>query len=365
MTSTSTSPDPEPEEEAHSVKIVSIVTHHTLVAGNVASTGAKSRVAKPSTAKAKKTEALDIENLEEYKAFAKEIKTVSPTKVTIFVDMVEIQKHWSRRGGRDGSDNEDVHGDNPGLYNSNGMTDLERSLARFRGILEKRYQNDHNAGYTYINLKTATLYPLTPQMMKEWAHTMLTVTSMMAKQTETIHQPTWGSVVANGPCSVALHPAHITAGVNVAAPPNISDIGHMATIISSLMGGPALLSHQALQTPPRVGTQPAIASLVIPTLTKLTRFLHHATVNLGIPAAHILHVVQDQDLVDLAMTKGDVICLKAGAQDWWKGPEARKKRGHAEMENSVGSGSGSNKPGHPNSQHLDTTLPSKKMAFIL
>jgi hypothetical protein len=43
------------------------------------------------------------------------------------------------------------------------MTDLERSLARFRGILEKRYQNDHDAGYTYIDLKTATLYPLTPQ----------------------------------------------------------------------------------------------------------------------------------------------------------------------------------------------------------
>jgi hypothetical protein len=53
------------------------------------------------------------------------------------------------------------------------MTNLERSLARFRGILEKRYQNDHDAGYTYINLKTATLYPLTPQMMKEWAHTIV------------------------------------------------------------------------------------------------------------------------------------------------------------------------------------------------
>jgi hypothetical protein len=147
-----------------------------------------------------------------------------------------------------------------------------------------------------------------------------------------------GFSVANGPCSVTLHPAHIAAGVNVAAPPNnISDIGHMATIISSLMGGPALLSRQALQTPPRVGTQPTIASLVIPTLTKLTHFLHHAAVNLGIPAARtfessmcqnsfgpdILHVVQAQDLVDLAMTKGDVICLKAGAQDWWKGPEAR------------------------------------------
>ncbi|KAJ7884808.1 hypothetical protein B0H14DRAFT_2219778, partial [Mycena olivaceomarginata] len=116
---------------------------------------------------------------------------------------------------------------------------------------------------------------------------------------------------------------------------------------------------------------------VIPTPTKLTRFLDHAAVNLGIPAARtfessmrqngfgpdILHVVQDQDLVDLGMTKGDVIRLKAGAQDWWKGPEARKKRGHAEMENSVGSGSGSNKPGHPNSQDLDATPPSKKVSF--
>jgi hypothetical protein len=39
---------------------------------------------------------LDIEDLEEYKAFAKEIKTVLPTKMTIFVDMAEIQKRWSR-----------------------------------------------------------------------------------------------------------------------------------------------------------------------------------------------------------------------------------------------------------------------------
>jgi hypothetical protein len=51
MTSTSISPDPKPKEEAHSVKVVSTVTHHTLVAGNVASTGAKSQVAKPSTAR--------------------------------------------------------------------------------------------------------------------------------------------------------------------------------------------------------------------------------------------------------------------------------------------------------------------------
>ncbi|KAJ7893408.1 hypothetical protein B0H14DRAFT_2559821 [Mycena olivaceomarginata] len=247
MTLTLTSPDPEPEEEARSVKVVSTVTHHTLVAGNVASTNAKSQVAKPSTAR-NKIEVLDIENLEEYKAFAKEIKTVLPTKVTILVDMARSRNTGVvYRGGRDGSDDEDVHGDNPGLYDSNRMTDLERSLARFRGILEKRYQNDHDAGYTYISPKTATLYPLTPQMMKDW-------------------------------CQVA------------APPNNISDIGHMATIISSLMDGPALLSHQALRTPPR-----------------------------------ILHVVQDQDLVDLAMTKGDVICLKAGTQDWWKGPEARKK----------------------------------------
>jgi hypothetical protein len=50
--------------------------------------------------------------------------------------------------------------------------------------------------------------------------------------------------------------------------------------------------------------------------------------------------VDDRDLKDLGIKKGDVIRMKAGAQEWWNGPDA-KKRSHADMEATSASASGS------------------------
>jgi len=41
------------------------------------------------------------------------------------------------------------------------------------GILEKKYANDHDAGYTYIDSAIGDSVPLTPFMMKEWARAMV------------------------------------------------------------------------------------------------------------------------------------------------------------------------------------------------
>jgi hypothetical protein len=46
----------------------------------------------------------------------------------------------------------------------------------------------------------------------------------------------------------------------------------------------------------------------------------------------ILHLVDDQELTEMGMRKGDVICLEAGAQSWWNGPKA-KKHVHSEINN--------------------------------
>jgi hypothetical protein len=46
-------------------------------------------------------------------------------------------------------------------------------LARFRGLLEKKYSNDHDAGYTYIDPVSSDSIALTPFMMKEWARGMV------------------------------------------------------------------------------------------------------------------------------------------------------------------------------------------------
>ena len=56
--------------------------------------------------------------------------------------------------------------DNPGLSKE------EYNLAEECMKLEKRYQNDHDGGYMYINA-TGVSIPLTPFMMKEWAHALV------------------------------------------------------------------------------------------------------------------------------------------------------------------------------------------------
>lgn len=54
-----------------------------------------------------------------------------------------------------------------------GLTKIDFELARLRGLLEKKYANDHDAGYTYINSVNAESTPLTPFMLKEWARAMV------------------------------------------------------------------------------------------------------------------------------------------------------------------------------------------------
>jgi hypothetical protein len=74
---------------------------------------------------------------------------------------------------------EDINGENPGLYDPNGLSELDRSLAHFRSILEKKYQNDHDSGYTYIDPSTGKSHPLSPQMMKEWSRSMVCRTACL------------------------------------------------------------------------------------------------------------------------------------------------------------------------------------------
>ena len=60
-------------------------------------------------------------------------------------------------------------------FQLHGLSKIDHELARFRGLLEKRYANDHDAGYTYIDPVTGDSTPLTPYMMKEWARAMVSI----------------------------------------------------------------------------------------------------------------------------------------------------------------------------------------------
>ncbi|KAJ7085267.1 hypothetical protein C8R44DRAFT_651224 [Mycena epipterygia] len=326
----------------------------------------------------KKGEALDIETYEKYKALVVDIIQGLPQKLTIYADMADIQKRWNRvhiskQGHAEGSDNEDVYGDDPDLYDANGLSDLDRSLARLRGILEKRYQNDHDSGYTYIDPDSGKSHPLSPQMMKGWCR------AMYDGEADRENPPKHLGLFNVANRQVALHPTRIAAGVN--QPPPTSDLGHLATILT------AFLPRVADQPPPRPSTpkqeqeKAKSSQAAIPTPSKLPRFLEYAGQNLGVTSAptfesrmrihgygpDILHLLEDQDLMDIGINKGDVIRLKAGAQSWWNGPEANKKRLHVEMEEgstSWGSGGpGLFTPVRNQPHTIHTTPPSKKVAF--
>jgi hypothetical protein len=48
------------------------------------------------------------------------------------------------------------------------MGKKDEELARLRGKLEKRWGNDSDSSYTYLDRVTGSRYPLTPFLMDEW-----------------------------------------------------------------------------------------------------------------------------------------------------------------------------------------------------
>jgi hypothetical protein len=74
---------------------------------------------------------------------------------------------------------------------------------------------------------------------------------------------------------VALHPMRIAAGANQTSRSNVSDVGHIANMITALIqGGTSIPLHQQEVTLPRCALA-IIDSSAHPTHTKLPRFLEH------------------------------------------------------------------------------------------
>ena len=61
-------------------------------------------------------------------------------------------------------------------WQENGLSKVDLELARCRQLLEVEYENDHDAGYTYIDKTpggTGNSFTLTPFMMKEWSRAIV------------------------------------------------------------------------------------------------------------------------------------------------------------------------------------------------
>ena len=75
-----------------------------------------------------------------------------------------LQRGSGGSNDEDGAHDEEVATSN----NTHGLSEFNYGLARFHGLLEWKYSNDGDGGYSFVSSDGTTL-PLTPLMMKEWA----------------------------------------------------------------------------------------------------------------------------------------------------------------------------------------------------
>ncbi|KAG6913277.1 hypothetical protein DXG01_008213 [Tephrocybe rancida] len=283
---------------------------------------------------AKKADAVDIEKFKEYKDMVVDAATrrTPPTKLTVIVTLKDIKAAAKKRKSSGGSENDDESesgsDDSGNGKDADEPLQLERELGRLRGLLEDKYRNPHDAGYTY-RTDDGDLLPLTPGMMKEW-------TRALYDHTATVALPPQDNVAF----SVA-HRGRTLPGRRSRQPSGSQDgLAHVSSIFGSLttlLG--QTVPHSIPSTPIQQQQQP-LASPAKNTPSKLSRFLSHAETALGITHASsyleplerngygpdVISAVEDSALSDLGLKPGDVIRLKRGAQAWWNSPEAKRQR---------------------------------------
>lgn len=149
--------------------------------------------------------------------------------------------------------------------------------------------------------------------------------------------------------SIALHPSR-RSRLQATTPgpsPASSDLATLTSVLLLDMARERLASNP---TPSLIPSTPvpktpvkltdSTQSPVIPTPTKLNRFLQYAESNLGVENAQaleptlrglgagpdILPEMDDTVLREAGINPGDIIRLKRGSKVWWSGPEAKRKR---------------------------------------
>ncbi len=222
---------------------------------------------------------------------------------------------------------------------------MDSQLARLRGLLEKKYANDHDSGYTYIDPVTSDLVPLTPFMMTEWSRAMVQsiyckyhFTSDILLQYDglaTVNQPPSTATFDHMNRRLSLH-AHHPHSLLASSPAPYSVQGvsgnDLAHIISSVVSSIATV-HTPLKPPSTPPHPVPVVTTHLPTQhtpSKLLRFLEYAELHLNVKNAclheeslqmlgfgpDILHLVNNDALTNIGLTLGDVICLKQNSQQW-------------------------------------------------
>src|SRR5258708_17277630 len=222
---------------------------------------------------------------------------------------------------------------------------MDSQLAHLRGLLEKKYANDHDSGFTFIDPVTLDLVLLTLFMMTEWSCAMVQsiyceyhFTSDILLQYDglaTVNQPpsTVTFDCVNRRSSIRAHHPHSLLAYSP-APYSVQGVSgnDLAHIISSVVS-----SIVTVHTPLKPSSTPPCPAPVVTTHlptqhtpSKLLRFLEYAELHLNVKNAclheeslqmlgfgpDILHLVNNDALTNIGLTLGDIICLKQNSQQW-------------------------------------------------
>ncbi|KAI0690475.1 hypothetical protein BC835DRAFT_1510192 [Cytidiella melzeri] len=266
-------------------------------------------------ARAAKQDALDVETLEEYMDMIVQLDRNGTSKVTIYAQFEDIKKTVRHRSNANmSSDSESVDGDKADESdnerpNMGDMDALESALAEYCVLLEKKYSNERDGGFTFT-YNSGYQLKLSPIMLKEWS-------IALKDNVATLSEP---------PCTEIFDPDNRRPVLDARRAAR-----HAASVVSVFL----CLRWTKRARTASIGTLPSTnMSVPIPrSPNDLPRFLKFMKDTHSVVNAHtyrtslsakgygpdILDQVDIKDLTafDVGLTPGDAIRFRNAAPVWW------------------------------------------------
>jgi len=228
----------------------------------------------------------------------------------------------------------------------NAKNVVERELGCIRMLLEKKYANDSDGGYTYT-ASDGERVPLTPAMMSEWVRAIVSHPFFFWDFYLILYQYDAEATSKQPPNSLTFD-LKTRARSLFQGPKRSGGGGDMLQTFSSILSDAHALLVPGAPSNPVVTALPVtpLPPATVPdspaknTPTKLTRFLRYVEEKEGIRDARgleqtfadngygldIMGDVDKEDLVSCGLTVGDALHIKRAAHVWWTSPDAKCRR---------------------------------------
>ncbi|KAI6143996.1 hypothetical protein BKA82DRAFT_32436 [Pisolithus tinctorius] len=242
------------------------------------------------------TDAMDVDNAEEFAEMAKKIIETTPDKCSPQVQ----EKSKDIDDDSDGSNTGDEDSDT--LKESSN--DFDENIALFCCQITKEWGNTNDNSVTYLH-PTGVSIPCTPLMIRDWA---IAISFDPANKVPALHP---------GRCfQTSITPVTPSPNADIAALTSVLLLDMAREHLRHSTPAPALQVVDSAET--------NLDPNIIPSPSKLTHFLEHAEANLGVQHARLLEPalwqlgagpdilleMDDAILHDAGVTPGDIICLK-------------------------------------------------------